>query len=66
LSKIQAVLIIESELVVAYQSGKADFITLAGALRRGYDARVTYLQFANQFLVGRVAMEQAIGAPIPQ
>lgn len=52
--------------LVAYQSGKIDFVTLAGALRRGDDARVAYLQAANQFLATRVALEQAIGQPLPQ
>lgn len=52
--------------IVAYQSGKIDFVTLAGALRRSYDARVQYLQAANQFLATRVALEQAIGQPLPQ
>ncbi len=50
--------------LIAYQAGKIDFVTLAGALRRNYDARVSYLQAANQYLAGRVALEQAIGAPI--
>jgi cobalt-zinc-cadmium efflux system outer membrane protein len=50
--------------LVAYQSGKIDFTTLAGALRRSYDARVSYLQAANQFFAGKVALEQTIGAPL--
>ena len=52
--------------LVAYQSGKIDFVTLASALRRSYDARVAYLQAANQFLATRVALEQAIGQPLPR
>ncbi|HEY6420390.1 MAG TPA: TolC family protein, partial [Candidatus Binataceae bacterium] len=52
--------------LIAYQSGKIDFVTLAGALKRNYDARVNYLQAANQFLAGEVALEQAIGAPLPR
>jgi outer membrane protein, heavy metal efflux system len=52
--------------LVAYQSGKIDFTALAGALRRDYDTRVAYLQAANQFLATRVALEQAIGAPLAQ
>lgn len=52
--------------LVAYQSGKIDFVSLAGALRRSYDARVAYLQAANQFLATKVALEQAIGQPVPQ
>lgn len=52
--------------LVAYQSGKIDFTTLAAALRRSYDARVSYLEAANQFFAGRVALEHAIGAPLPR
>ena len=49
--------------LTAYQSGKIDFVTLSGALKRGFDARVSYLQAANQFLAGQVALEQTVGAP---
>ena len=52
--------------LTAYQSGKISFVELAAALRRGYDARVSYLQSANQFIANRVALEQAIGAPLGQ
>jgi outer membrane protein, heavy metal efflux system len=52
--------------VVAYESGKIDFIALASTLRRSYDSRVAYLQAANQFLASRVALEQAIGEPLTQ
>jgi len=52
--------------LVAYQSGKIDFTTLAAALQREYGARLSYLQAANQFLAGRVAIEQTIGMPLPQ
>jgi len=51
--------------LVAYQTRRIDFVALAGALRRGSDARVAYLQAANQFLATRVALEQAIGQPLP-
>jgi outer membrane protein TolC len=50
--------------LTAYQSGKISFVALAAALRRGYDARVSYLQAANQFMANRVALEQAVGAPL--
>jgi hypothetical protein len=43
-----------------------DFLTLSAALQNSYATRITYLQNANQFLAGRVALEQAIGAPLPQ
>ena len=41
-------------------------MALAAALERGYDARVSYLQGANQFVANRVALEQAVGAPLGQ
>jgi outer membrane protein, heavy metal efflux system len=52
--------------LIAYQSGKIDFVTLAGTLQRSYGARINYLQAANQFLAGEIALEQAIGAPLSQ
>ena len=52
--------------LIAYQTGKLDFNGLSGALRRSNDARVAYLQAANQFLASKVALEQAIGQPLPQ
>jgi len=52
--------------LIAYQTGKVDFLTLSAALQSSYTTRVTYLQNANQFLAGRIALEQAIGAPLPQ
>jgi len=52
--------------VVAYESGKIDFIALASTLRRSYDSHVAYLQAANQFLASRVALEHAIGEPLTQ
>ena len=51
--------------LVAYQSGKVDFLTLSSALQNAYATRVTYLQNANQFLAGEVALEQAMGTPLP-
>jgi outer membrane protein, heavy metal efflux system len=47
--------------LVAYQSGKVDFLTLSSALQSGYSSRLTYLQNANQFYAGEVALEQAMG-----
>jgi cobalt-zinc-cadmium efflux system outer membrane protein len=52
--------------LVAYQTGKVDFLTLSAALQSGYAARITYLQNANQFLAGEVALEQAMGTPLPR
>ncbi|HLI79628.1 MAG TPA: TolC family protein, partial [Candidatus Binataceae bacterium] len=52
--------------LIAYQSSKIDFLTLSAALQASYTAQTSYLQSANQFLAGRVALEQAIGAPLPQ
>jgi outer membrane protein TolC len=51
--------------LVAYQAGKVDFLTLSSALQSAYAARVTYLQNANQFLAGKLALEQAMGTPLP-
>ena len=50
--------------LVAYQTGKVDFLTLSAALQSAYATRITYLQNANQFLAGEVALEQAMGVPI--
>jgi len=52
--------------LTAYQSGKIDFVTLSSALQCEYAARVSYLQAANQFLAGKVSLEQAIEAPLHQ
>jgi len=52
--------------LTAYQAGKIDFLSLSAALQASYAAQTSYLQSANQFLAGRVALEQAIGAPLPQ
>ena len=52
--------------LTSYQSNKLQFVALSGALQRSYAANVNYLQAANQFIAGRVALEQAIGAPLPQ
>ncbi len=52
--------------LIAYQSGKIDFTTLAAALGRDYTARISYLQAANQFLAGKVALEQTIGTSLPK
>jgi len=47
--------------LVAYQSGKVDFLTLSSALQNDYASRLTYLQNANSFFAGEVALEQAMG-----
>jgi len=52
--------------LIAYQTGKVDFLTLSASLQNSYATRISYLQNANQFYAGRVALEQAIGAPLPQ
>jgi outer membrane protein TolC len=52
--------------LTAYQSRKIDFLTLSVALQASYSTRAAYLQNANQFLAGQVALEQAIGAPLPK
>jgi outer membrane protein, heavy metal efflux system len=48
-------------MLIAYQSGKADFTTLIAALRQQSDAHSTYLQAVNQMLASRIALEQAAG-----
>ncbi len=47
--------------LVAYQTGKVDFLTLSSALQSDYASRLTYLQNANSFFAGEVALEQAMG-----
>jgi outer membrane protein, heavy metal efflux system len=49
--------------LIAYQSGKIDFTALSTTVTNSYSARSGYLQAANQYLAGRVALEQAVGAP---
>jgi cobalt-zinc-cadmium efflux system outer membrane protein len=50
--------------LTAYTSGKVDFLTLSSTLQQLYNTRISYLQAANQYLAGRVALEQAIGEPL--
>jgi outer membrane protein TolC len=52
--------------LIAYQSRKIQFPDLSGALQRSYNARIAYLQAENQFLAQVVALEQAVGEPLPQ
>jgi cobalt-zinc-cadmium efflux system outer membrane protein len=52
--------------LVAYQSGKIDFLALSVALQASYATRTSYLQSANQFLAGRVVLEQTMGGPLPR
>lgn len=52
--------------LIAYQSQKIDFLTLLSTLQTAYATRAAYLQNANQLLAGQVALEQAIGAPLPK
>jgi len=47
--------------LIAYQSGKVDFLTLSSALQSDYGSRLTYLQNANSFFAGEMALEQAMG-----
>jgi cobalt-zinc-cadmium efflux system outer membrane protein len=51
-------------MLVAYQGGKTDFTTLISTFRQQSDARATYLQQVNQFLAGKVALEQAAGGSL--
>jgi cobalt-zinc-cadmium efflux system outer membrane protein len=50
--------------LIAYQTGKVDFLTLSSALQNTYTSRLTYLQNANQYFAGKVALEQEMGVPI--
>jgi len=52
--------------LVAYQSGKVDFLTLSSALQCDYASRLTYLQNANSYFAGEVALEQAMGVSFQQ
>ncbi|MBV8361433.1 MAG: TolC family protein [Deltaproteobacteria bacterium] len=52
--------------LIAYQSGKVDFLTLSSALQGDYASRLTYLQNANSFFAGQVALEQAMGVSFQQ
>ena len=52
--------------LIAYQTGKVDFLTLSSALQNTYASRLTYLQNANQYFAGEVALEQAMGVSIPK
>jgi cobalt-zinc-cadmium efflux system outer membrane protein len=50
--------------LIAYQTKSVDFLTLSAALQAIFNARINYLTAANQFLADKVALEQAIGAPL--
>jgi outer membrane protein TolC len=50
--------------LIAYQSKHIDFTTLANTLQNVYSARITYLTSMNQYLAGRVALEQLMGGPL--
>ncbi len=52
--------------LIAYQSGKIDFLTLTNAVQQSNNAKVSYVQAANQFLAGEVALEQAVGEALAQ
>jgi outer membrane protein TolC len=50
--------------LIAYQSKKIDFTTLASILQSLYNARMTDLTSLNQFLAGKIALEQLMGVPL--
>jgi len=50
--------------LIAYQSKGIDFTTLANTLQNIYSARITYLTSMNQFLAGKVELEQLMGGPL--
>jgi cobalt-zinc-cadmium efflux system outer membrane protein len=51
--------------LIAYENGKIDFSGMQNAYQQLYAAQVTYLQFENQYLAQRVALEQTVGSPLP-
>lgn len=51
--------------LVAYENGKIDFSQLQNAYQQLYTVQVTYLQFENQFLSQKVALEQTVGSLLP-
>jgi outer membrane protein, heavy metal efflux system len=51
--------------LISYEGGKVDFVTLINTFRQQSDSRVAYLQSLNQVLAQRIALEQAIGRPLP-
>jgi outer membrane protein TolC len=51
--------------LVAYENGKIDFAGMQNVYQQLYAAQVTYLQFENQCLAQRVALEQTVGSPLP-
>jgi outer membrane protein TolC len=38
---------------------------MQNAYQQLYTAKVTYLQFENQYLAQKVALEQTVGSPLP-
>jgi len=50
-----------TEGLAKYEGRKIDFSTLAGILQRIYSAQVGYLNAANQFLSGKIALQQMMG-----
>jgi cobalt-zinc-cadmium efflux system outer membrane protein len=50
--------------LIAYQSKKIDFTTLASILQNLYGARITYLTSVNQFWAAKVGLEQLMGGPL--
>lgn len=51
-------------MLVAYQSGKTDFITLISTFQQLSNSRSTYLQAVNQLLASKVALEQTAGGSL--
>jgi cobalt-zinc-cadmium efflux system outer membrane protein len=50
--------------LIAYQSKKIDFTTLASILQNLYSARIAYLTSVNQFLAAKIGLEQLTGGPL--
>jgi outer membrane protein TolC len=51
--------------LVAHENGKVDFSQMQNAYQQLYAVQVTYLQFENQYLAQKVALEQTVRSPLP-
>ena len=52
--------------LAAYQTGKVNYAQLQNSYQQLYTLQIARLQFDNQCLAQRVALEQTIAAPLPQ
>jgi outer membrane protein, heavy metal efflux system len=52
--------------LVAYETGKLNFAQLQDSYQQLYTLQIVHLQFENQHLAQRVAIEQTVGSLLPQ